>query len=351
MSKNSVPASDYQIAPTPDNEGQRLTALRGALCAYVPKELRFDRITRMAQRMLHVPIVLISIIEDDVQWFRSAQGLNVPETSRDISFCGHAIMAAGVFEVSDTLLDPRFKYNPLVTGPPHIRSYFGWPLEIAPGLRVGTLCAIDTMPRRFGPEDMEIMDDLARMAEAELRVDAMAKQQKALLLESSRAQRQQLLDPLTGTWSERGFEELLRRTLVDVAGSEAHAALCAIQILNLEDFGSGEDEGHRQTRAMLISEFIRHRLPNNALLCHLPGGRACILFAARDSSLLAEQINHFLQTPDHASVAGVSFSQRLHIRHCILRLVPNYAPNQAGQLLEQVMGKLTESEDGISTLT
>ena len=63
---------DYQISPIPDNEAERIAALQSAMCAYVPREDRFDRITRMAQRMLHVPIVLISIIEDDVQWFRSS---------------------------------------------------------------------------------------------------------------------------------------------------------------------------------------------------------------------------------------------------------------------------------------
>ena len=349
MAKYSIP-SDYTIAPIPDNEAQRLAALRGAMCAYVPRESRFDRITRFAQRLMHAPIALISIIEEDVQWFRSAHGLRVPETARSISFCGHAIMVEGVFQVPDTHLDPRFKNNPLVKGEPYIRSYCGWPLEIAPGLRVGTLCVIDTMPRTFGPEDLEIMNDLARMAEAELRVDAMANQQKALLLKSSREQRKQLLDPLTGAWSERGFEELLRRTLQDVSKDKVHAALYAIQILNVDDFGKGEAEADYEARAMLISEFIRHRMPDNAVLCRMPGGRACLLFAAVDPNLLTEQINHFLQSKHHQPIAGVNFKHQLRIRHFGQALKASDAPEQAGQIFERIMGELAESGANTSIL-
>jgi GAF domain-containing protein len=193
----------YQIAPIPDNEEERLAALRSAMCAYVPREERFDRITRMAQRMLHVPMAMISIVEDDVRWFRSIQGLAKPEVARSMSFCGHAITSDGMFQVKDTQLDARFAQNPVVTGPPFIRSYCGWPLELAPGLRVGALCVMDTMPRTYAPEDLETMADLAHMVESELRVNAMTDNQKALLAESSRAQRKQLLDPATGCSSAR----------------------------------------------------------------------------------------------------------------------------------------------------
>ena len=278
--KMALHPMDYQIAPIPDNEAARLAALRSAMCAYVPREERFDRITRMAQRMLHVPMAMISIVEDDVRWFRSVQGLVKTETARDMSFCAHAIVSDGVFQVCDTLLDNRFNGLLAVLGPPFIRSYFGYPLELAPGLRVGSLCVMDTLPRTFAAEDLEIMADLAHMAEVELRNNALAENQKNLLTESSRAQRKLLLDPVTGTWSERGFEELIRRTLRDVAAGEVHAALCGIQIHNVADFKVGEGQGADEARAMLITQFIRQRLPPNAVLCRVPGGRACAMFAA-----------------------------------------------------------------------
>jgi GGDEF domain-containing protein len=341
---------DYQIAPIPDNEAERLAALRSAMCAYVPREERFDRITRMAQRLLHVPIALISIVEDDEQWFRSAQGLSVSETARSISFCGHAIDMGQVFKVRDTHEDPRFAQNPLVVGSPYIRSYCGWPLELAPGLRVGTLCVMDTMPRTFSLEDLELLADLAQMTQSELRVNALSDNQKALMLESSRVQRKQLLDPSTGCWSERGFEELIRRTARDVASGQVHAALCGIQVHNIDDFKITEGDGAIELRAMLIAQFIRQRLPGNAVLCRLPGDRACAMFAARDKSVLREQIATFLQEPGHKPIAGVSFTQKLEITSAGLRLKANDANEDPAKLLEVVMGRLAEGSGVTSVL-
>jgi len=341
---------DYQISPIPDNEAERIAALRSAMCAYVPREDRFDRITRMAQRLLNVPIVLISIIEDDVQWFRSAQGLEVAETTRDISFCGHAIMTTDVFQVRDTLADPRFANNPLVRGPPYIRSYCGWPLEIALGLRVGTLCVLDTMPRTFSGEDLESLADMAHMVESELRINAMTDTQKALLTQSSREQRKKLLDPLTGCWSEVGFIELLSRTLKDVMTGEVFAALFGIHIVNHNDFNVTEEQGGATVKAMLIAQFIRQRLPANAVLCRMPGGRGCILFAARNQDVLSEQISSFLQEQDAAPVAGMVFPQQMRLISSGLQLEGDEARMDAERLFEKAMGQLAERGAVSSTL-
>ena len=340
---------DYLISPIPDNDAERVAALQSAMCAYVPREDRFDRITRMAQRLLHVPIVLISIIEDDVQWFRSAQGLAVAETTRGISFCGHAIMSPDVFQVRDTLTDPRFAKNPLVTGPPYIRSYCGWPLEIALGLRVGTLCVLDTMPRTFSGEDLDSLADMAHMVESELRINAMTDNQKALLTQSSRDRRKILLDPQTGCWSEVGFIELLGRTLKDVATGQAFAALCGIQIVNYDDFDVTEELGGVAVKAMVVAQFIRQRLPANAILCRLPGGRACVLFASRDKDKLREQISSFLQEPDAAPIAGMVFPQKMHLLSTELRLDGDVAAMAPDQLFETVMGQLAEG-NGVSSI-
>ena len=333
---------DYLISPIPDNEAERTAALQSAMCAYVPREDRFDRITRMAQRLLHVPFVLISIIEDNVQWCRSAQGRVVPEIAREISFCGHAIMTPDVFQVRDMLMDPRFAAHPLVMGPPHIRSYCGWPLEIALGLRVGTLCVLDTMPRTFSDEDMESMADLAHMVESELRINALSDNQKALLTQSSRDQRKKLLDPLTGSWSEAGFAELLSRTLKDVASGNVYAALCGIHVQNPDDFAVSDESGGQAVKAMVIAQFIRQRMPPNAILCSMPGSRGCILFAARSKDILREQISEFLQEQDSAPVAGMVFPQKLEVISAGRRLEPADAAQDPALLLEQVMGRLAE---------
>ena len=109
------------------------------------EEERFNRITQFVQRNFQVEIATISLIDRDRQWFYAAQGLEVSETPRDISFCGHTILKDSVFIVNDTLKDSRFADNPLVTCAPYIRFYAGIPLTGPGGYRVGTLCIIDSL--------------------------------------------------------------------------------------------------------------------------------------------------------------------------------------------------------------
>lgn len=157
------------LTPTlPPDENDRLAALHSLDILDTPADERFDRITRIAQRLFNTPIVLVSLVDQCRQWFKSAQGLSAGETPRDISFCGHAIHAGQVFVVEDTLADPRFSDNPLVTGPPGIRFYAGAPLATAGGFRVGTLCLIDSKPRLFPEADQRLLSDLATWVEEEL---------------------------------------------------------------------------------------------------------------------------------------------------------------------------------------
>jgi diguanylate cyclase (GGDEF)-like protein len=152
----------------PLNEKARLSALRALLVLDTPSEIRFDRITGLAQRLLNMPIVLISLIDENRQWFKSRQGLEVQETARDISFCAHAILEEKALIVEDTLADPRFADNPLVTGEPHIRFYAGHVLKTPDGSPVGTLCLIDRKARVFPEHEQALLKELAGFAEREL---------------------------------------------------------------------------------------------------------------------------------------------------------------------------------------
>jgi GAF domain-containing protein len=125
----------------PENEAERIHALRTLEVLDTSHEERFDRVTRMAKRMFGVSISLVSLIDKDRQWFKSKQGLEVKETPRDISFCAHAINHDGLFIIPDAAADERFYDNPLVTDSPKIRFYAGCPLEIKDGLKIGTLIA------------------------------------------------------------------------------------------------------------------------------------------------------------------------------------------------------------------
>lgn len=152
----------------PPDEAQRIATLTGLNILDTSPEERFDRITRIAQRILGVPIALVSLVDANRQWFKSFQGFDVTEAPRDISFCGHAILGNDIFIVPDALLDPRFADNPLVTGEPHIRFYAGQPLKASNGSNLGTLCVIDRKPRQLSLSDLDCLRDLGALIENEL---------------------------------------------------------------------------------------------------------------------------------------------------------------------------------------
>ena len=153
---------------TPATEEARLNTLRALNILDTLPEERFDRVTRMAKRLFHVPIALVSLVDENRQWFKSNDGLTVTETPRDISFCGHAILGESTFYINDTLEDERFCDNPLVTGEPNIRFYAGHPLTAANGEKIGTLCIIDREPKKLNSDDFTALSDLAHTVEQEL---------------------------------------------------------------------------------------------------------------------------------------------------------------------------------------
>ncbi len=135
------------IASLPDNETSRLAALRDLELVHTPATPGFDAIVEAAAEIFECPISLVSLVEEDIQWFKAKCGLDAEETSRDVAFCAHAILTDDLMIVPDATKDSRFKNNALVTGEPHIRFYAGCPLSIDGEHRLGTLCVIDTKPR------------------------------------------------------------------------------------------------------------------------------------------------------------------------------------------------------------
>lgn len=241
--------------PMPPDELQRLEALRSLCVLDTPPEERFDRITRLACHLFDVPIAVISLVDHARQWFKSRQGLDVCETPRSVSFCGHAILDPDVFVVPDARQDPRFADNPLVTGEPFVRFYAGQPLASPGGARVGTLCIIDRRPRRMPAADMERLRDLGAWVERELE-DAEHRAQRALLLKAERLKNEfistvshELRTPLT---SIRGSLGLLAggvagnlppqaHSLIDIALSNSERLVRLINdLLDIEKIESGK---------------------------------------------------------------------------------------------------------------
>lgn len=143
-------------APIPEDESERLAALYDLLILDTPPHERFDKIVAFAAYEFEAPMVLISLIDRDRQWFKAKLGLSTCETTREISFCGHAILRPEIMVVFDAATDPRFFDNPLVVGAPFIRFYAGAPLTLKSGHTMGTLCIIDTVPREFDDTSLAI---------------------------------------------------------------------------------------------------------------------------------------------------------------------------------------------------
>ena len=155
-----------QAAPLPVNEAARLEALEKFRLWHTPADAELDRLTRLAAHHFQVPTALISLVGKNQQWFKSRVGLDACETSRDVSFCSHAILAPDVLVIPDATLDARFEHNSLVTGPPWIRFYAGAPLAVEDDIRLGSFCVVDYKPRPSGlsQRDMEFLKDLAALA-------------------------------------------------------------------------------------------------------------------------------------------------------------------------------------------
>jgi phosphoribosyl 1,2-cyclic phosphodiesterase len=161
-------ACHWERALTSDVEESRLATLHNLGILDTPPEERFDRITRLAASLLKVPMALVSLVDGERQWFKSSYGLTVAETSREVSFCSHAVASREVLVVSDTLQDPRFADNPLVTDSPRIRFYAGCPIFVEEAC-VGTLCVLDDRPQQIDAERIRLLRELATLAETELR--------------------------------------------------------------------------------------------------------------------------------------------------------------------------------------
>jgi GAF domain-containing protein len=150
--------------PTPLNEHARLELLRQYGILDTAAEPAFDEITARAAEICQTPISLLTFVDRDRVWFKSAIGLQLREISRDTSFCAYAICQDDLYVTPDMLADERFRYNPLVTQKPHLRFYAGMPLLSPEGLAPGALCVIDRKPRELTPEQMDKLRDLAKGA-------------------------------------------------------------------------------------------------------------------------------------------------------------------------------------------
>ena len=249
----------------PGNEAQRLSTLQSLGVLDTAPEERFDRVTRMAKRLFQVPIALVSLVDQNRQWFKSCVGLDVRETPRDISFCGHTILDDCTFYIQDATQDERFADNPLVTGPPHIRFYAGHPLRAPNGEKMGTLCIIDSTPKHLDNDDLLALEDLAAMVEQEL---------AALQLAT--------MDELTDISNRRGFNMLANNSLRFCKRQTLPATLLYVDLDAFKPIN--DDYGHQEgDRALILfAEQLKHFFRDSDVCARIGGDEFVVLLTNTD---------------------------------------------------------------------
>ena len=160
-----MPFPDY---PIPSDEEQRLRDLQRHAVLDTPSDPHFERIVALAADVLDMPIAIVSLVDQNRQWFLARHGLDATETPRRVAFCAHTINQDSVLVVPDALQDERFSTNPLVISEPRIRFYAGAPLHSPEGHNLGTLCVIDQKPRDLAPHDQQLLQMMADLVMREL---------------------------------------------------------------------------------------------------------------------------------------------------------------------------------------
>ncbi len=228
----------------PSDEALRLQILRSLNILDTPADENFERLTRIAKRLFQVPMALVSLVDENRQWFKSKQGLDTSETPRNISFCGHAILHDDIFVVENALIDARFSDNPLVVGEPKIRFYAGYPLQAPNGAKLGTLCLKDRVPRTLSKEDRELLRDLGAMAEREIAALHMA-----------------TVDDLTLLTNRRGFRMLGQNALSICLRMNQPAWMLYFDLDNFKPindrFGHSEGDNALVTFANILRQTFR----------------------------------------------------------------------------------------------
>jgi len=265
----------------PKDEKSRLQTLASLNILDTFHEERFDRLTRMACKLFDVPIAMVTLVDDKRQWFKSCVGLNVSETARDISFCGHAILSDEVLVVSDAEKDVRFADNPLVIGDPHIRFYAGCPIKSLNGSRLGTLGIIDDKARVLNKQDLDVLKDLASMVERELAFIELA-----------------TIDELTGLSNRRGFMTNARY-IINLCDRQQIS--CSLIFIDLNDFKKINDKfGHAEGDKALVdfSRLIKNNFRNSDILARLGGDEFVVLLTDTSKHAAETAMNKLLKSVD-----------------------------------------------------
>ncbi len=318
--------------PTPSDEALRIKSLFKLDVLDTPADERFDSITRIAKILFDVPISLVSLVDTNRQWFKSRQGLDACETTRDSSFCAHAIAETDldtlldrIFEVPDTLLDDRFSDNPLVTGDPHIRFYAGFVLKSTDGYNLGTLCIIDTEPRTLTDLDKKKLIDLGIVAQSTLQ--SLHHHDK---------------DLVTGLYNRRGFLSIAEYMLATCERNHYLATVIYFDLTNLASITPNREDTFEKEVLRKFTSVLKECFKQADLFSRIDVSRFIVLtIHNKDSDV--KQFSQRVKEKIHHQVIELDEKLCLEFRSGMITSLPEYLEN-TGRLIYLVDKRMHDSE-------
>jgi diguanylate cyclase (GGDEF)-like protein len=244
----------------PKNESQRLKALYSLNILDTQSEERFDRITRIAQNLFDVPIVSVSFVDKEREWFKSKYGLAFEETPRELSFGAHVILQPDIMIVQDTFNDVRFKDNPLIISNPNIRYYLGMPIRINGQFNIGTLCLIDHKFQNYNAFDLNIFRELATTIETEFEENHLT-----------------TIDELTMLSNREGFTMFGKKIIKHCNQYDKNVLLIYFDLKNFKLINKkyGFDEGDHLLQ--IFSQQLLRSFRKTDAIARLGGDKFCVL--------------------------------------------------------------------------
>ncbi|WP_058910015.1 sensor domain-containing diguanylate cyclase [Entomohabitans teleogrylli] len=276
-----------KVADIPANETQRLRSLyESGLLGAAPSE-RFDRLTRLAQRIFDVPMALVSLVDANKLWLTSGAQHGLQETPRDVSFCSHTILSSEPLVVHNALADNRFADNPLVAGPPYIRFYAGCPVRMPDGMNIGAFCLVDHQARQFPSHEVMVLRDLASIVEDEF----------AVLNAAS-------TDELTGLNNRRGLTSIGHYALLSAARRRETMSLVYIDLDKFKQINDtwGHQAGDNALTAM--AAMMKTTFREADVVARLGGDEFCLLLPGMSEEETTKALQRLSQTVadwNHAS--------------------------------------------------
>ncbi|HET7201306.1 MAG TPA: sensor domain-containing diguanylate cyclase [Burkholderiales bacterium] len=271
--------------PSGAEESARLSALRGYCVLDTGREARFDDLTGLAANICDTPVSLVSLVDTNRLFFKSAHGLDAREVPHPDFFCGHAIRQRDVFVVPDAAADPRFAKHPLVVDPPRVRFYAGVPLVTPQDHALGTLCVVDFVPRQLGARQIETLRILGRqvMSQLELNLQAMR-------------------DPLTDLYNRRQLEESLHREILRARRLGATVGVMAIDVDHFKRVNDtlGHEIGDVALRG--IAEELASCVREEDIACRAGGEEFVIILPGTGKTALRSRAEAVRRTVEQARI-------------------------------------------------